>query len=387
MHPLFNQTCQQWMAFMNHLGCPSVQQCSLEMVSRFLLSSILVEVVNLVTALASDTTVKVFEQICYHRGTAFLPYKSGQSVSPRPGVIRHFILLGRNFQQWRCSTEQAHKGLQRFEAMEFSSAERGSDPSLVGRDLVPRQRFLFLEIIDKKLTLYTYNWSPDLGANLNCSLTRLLQWQNARSHIVHCLISQKLGLFHHHCFMDTPWHEDSKQEPNPFLNSTLEVDALIRSPCPPPSKEQGRLSSSARSLPSLHFHPDVVPFDEALRDVTTIRRIPHGPDSGPFDPVARHGAQFLEIKSMERKELEKQMKIENLFVTWQQRSAQSNMPISLADLETLKQSSRLVHYCATPLLFDPAFRQQIQTDQLGKVEGKKRHRSNDSTASDRKSVV
>nr|XP_009943246.1 PREDICTED: protein SZT2 [Opisthocomus hoazin] len=383
MHPLFSQTCQQWMAFMNHLGCPSVQQCSLEIVSRFLLSSILVEVVSLVTALASDTTVKVFEQICCHRGTAFLPYKPGQSASPRPAAVRHFILLGRNFQQWRCSTEQAHKGLQRFEAMELSSAERGSDPSLVGRDLAPRQRFLFMEIIDKKLTLYTYNWSPDLGANLNCSLTRLLQWQNARSHIVHCLLSQKLGLFHHHCFMDTPWHEDSKQEPNPFLNSTLEVDALIRSSSPPPSKEQGRLSSSARSLPSLHFHPDVVPFDEALRDVTTIKRIPHGPDSGPSDPVSRHGAQFLEIKSMERKELEKQMKIENLFVTWQQRSAQSNMPISLADLETLKQSSRLVHYCATPLLFDPAFRQQIQTDQQGKAEGKKRHRSNDSTASGR----
>ncbi|XP_042661964.1 KICSTOR complex protein SZT2 isoform X2 [Tyto alba] len=383
MHPLFSQTCQQWMTFMNHLGCPSVQQCSVEIVSRFLLSSILVEVVSLVTALASDTTVKVFEQICYHRGTAFLPYKPGQSASPRPAAVRHFILLGRNFQQWRCSTEQAHKGLQRFEAMEFSSAEKGSDPSLVGRDLAPRQRFLFMEIIDKKLTLYTYNWSPDLGANLNCSLIRLLQWQNARSHIVHCLLSQKLGLFHHHCFMDTPWHEDSKQEPNPFLNSTLEVDALIRSSSPPPSKEQGRLSSSARSLPSLHFHPDVVPFDEALRDVTTVKRIPHGSDLGPFDPVSRHGAQFLEIKSMERKELEKQMKIENLFVTWQQRSAQSNMPISMADLETLKQSSRLVHYCATPLLFDPAFRQQIQTDQQGKVEGKKRHRSNDSTASGR----
>ncbi|OXB68491.1 hypothetical protein ASZ78_000428 [Callipepla squamata] len=431
MHSLFNQTCQQWMAFMNHLGCPSVQQCSAEIVSRFLLSSILVEVVNLVTSLASDTTVKVFEKICCHGSSAFLPYKPGQSASPRPAAVRHFILLGRNFHQWRCSTEQGwvpgrvalglaglaeldcalseelilslpsdssseeeqpvppahrfrpHKGLQRFEAMEFSSAERGSDPSIVGRDLAPRQRFLFMEIVDKKLTLYTYNWSPDLGANLNCSLIRLLQWQNARSHIVHCLISQKMGLFHHHCFMDPPWHEDSKQEPNPFLNSTLEVDALIRSPCPPPSKEQGRLSSSARSLPSLHFHPDVVPFDEALRDVTTIKRIPHGPEFGPFDPVARHGAQFLEIKSMERKELEKQMKIENLFVTWQQRSAQSNMPISLSDLETLKQSSRLVHYCATPLLFDPTFRQQIQTDQQGKAEGKKRHRSNDSTASGR----
>lgn len=85
------------------------------------------------------------------------------------------------------------------------------------------------------------------------------------------------------------------------MNSTLEVDALIRSASPPPGKEQGRLSSSARGLPSLHFHPDVVPFDEALRDVTTVKRLPQGPDLGPFDPVSRHGMQFLEIKSMERK--------------------------------------------------------------------------------------
>ncbi|KAK0136089.1 KICSTOR complex protein SZT2 [Merluccius polli] len=62
--------------------------------------------------------------------------------------------------------------------------------------------------------------------------------------------------------------------------------------------------------------------------------------------------------------MEKQMKIENLFVTWQQRSAQSNMPISAIDLDILKQSSRLVHYCATPLLFDPAFRRQIQEEQF-----------------------
>ncbi|XP_044883359.1 KICSTOR complex protein SZT2 isoform X6 [Mauremys mutica] len=380
MHPLFSQTCRQWMAFMSRLGCPSVQQCSVEIVSRFLLSSILEEVVSLVTALASDTTLKVFQQHCCPQGATFLPYNPHQSSSPRPAAIRHFILLGRNFHQWRYKTEQAHKGLQHFEAVELSLTEKGSDSS---PSLAPRQRFLLLEILDKKLMLYTYNWSPDLGSSLNSSLTRLLQWQNARSHIVHCLLSQKLGLFHHYCYLDTPWHEDSKQEPNPFLNSTLEVDALIRSSSPPPSKEQGRLGSSTRSLPSLHFPPDMMPFDEALRDVTTLKGVPLGPELGPRDPVSWHGAQFLEIKSLERRELEKQMKIENLFVTWQQRSAQSNMPIGLADLETLKQSSRLVHYCATPLLFDPAFRQQIQADQQANLEGKKRHRSSDSTASGR----
>uniref|UniRef100_A0A8C0J3F0 SZT2 subunit of KICSTOR complex n=1 Tax=Chelonoidis abingdonii TaxID=106734 RepID=A0A8C0J3F0_CHEAB len=359
MHPLFSQTCQQWMAFMSRLGCPSVQQCSVEIVSRFLLSSILEEVVSLVTALASDTTVKVFQHC--PQGATFLPYNPHQSSSPRPAAIRHFILLGRNFHQWRYKTEQGECGAECRHSVDLGGLPRGPQASSVGRGQVPRQKLL--------LMLYTYNWSPDLGSSLNSSLTRLLQWQNARSHIVHCLLSQKLGLFHHYCYLDTPWHEDSKQ-PNPFLNSTLEVDALIRSSSPPPSKEQGRLSSSTRSLPSLHFPPDMMPFDEALRDVTTLKGIPLIPELGPHDPVSWHGAQFLEIKSLERRELEKQMKIENLFVTWQQRSAQSNMPISLADLETLKQSSRLVHYCATPLLFDPAFRQQIQADQQENLEGK-----------------
>ncbi|KAL7985176.1 hypothetical protein Chor_003746 [Crotalus horridus] len=397
--------------------CPSVQQCVLESVSRFLLPSIILQVVNLVTTLASDTTIKVFEKVSGPQGLSFVPYSLTPGTSARPAVIRQFTLLGRNFHQWHCSTEQgtvfhnaillAVKGFQRFESTELSSADKGCD-------VAPRQRFLFMEIIDKKLVLYTYNWSVDLGSALNNSLTRLLQWQNARAHVVHCLLSQKLGLFHHYCYMDTPWHEDSKQEQNPFLNSTLEIDALIRSPSVPPSKEQGRLSSSARILQPLHFPPDMVPFDEALRDISIIQPIVHNPEQGVHDPVAQHGAQFLEIKNTERRdakslksisfqlgmlsgkeepalfsscsystELEKQMKIENLFVTWQQRSAQSNMPITLADLDTLKQSSRLVHYCATPLLFDPGSRQQIQADQQSKLEGKKRHRSNDSTASGR----
>ncbi|KAL8178837.1 UNVERIFIED_CONTAM: hypothetical protein K2H54_057134 [Gekko kuhli] len=375
LHPIFSQTCQFWMAFMNRLGCPSVQQCALESVSRFLLPSILLEVVSLITTLANDTSVKVFERVSCPQGISFVPY-SLPGTSARPAVIRHFILLGRSFHQWHHSTEQVLKGFQRFEATELGTTEKGVD-------VVPRQRFLFMEIIDKKMVLYTYNWSVDLGSALSSSLTRLLQWQNARAHVVHCLLSQKLGLFHHYCYMDTPWHEDSKQEQNPFLNSTLDVDALIRSSSVPPSKEQGRLSSSARILPSLHFPPYMVPFDEALRDVSASRPVHHSLELSVLDRVAQHGAQFLEIKSTERKELEKQMKIENLFVTWQQRSAQSNMPISIADLETLKQSSRLVHYCATPLLFDPTFRQQIQADQQGKPEGKKRHRSSDSTASSR----
>nr|XP_033772051.1 KICSTOR complex protein SZT2 isoform X2 [Geotrypetes seraphini] len=383
LHPLFSNTCQQWMAFMTQLGCPSVQQCTVEMVSRFLLPVLLTDLSNLITSLANDTAVRVFKRVCFPHGESFVPFSVNQHFSSLPASPKHLILVGRNFHQWRYSSEQAHKGFQRFEAVQPVLADRNLESSASGKDLVPRQRFLLINIMDKKLTLYTYNWSSDLGSTLTRSLTRLIQWQNARAHIVHCLITQKLGLFHHYCFSDTPWHEDPKQEPNPFLNSTLEVDTLIRSSTPPLSKEQSRLNTSSRSLPSLHFPPDMVPFDEALRDIANIPPLHQNPELGLLDAVSRHGAQFLDIKTIERKEVDKQMKIENLFVTWQQRSAQSNMPISTVDLDTLKQSSRLVHFCATPLLFDPVFRQQIQTDQQVFAEGKKRHRSNDSTASGR----
>ncbi|XP_058634045.1 KICSTOR complex protein SZT2 isoform X7 [Onychostoma macrolepis] len=378
LQPVYQTTYLPWVTFMNRLGCPSIQHCSAEASHHFLLPSILTETANLVSSLASDTAVKVFERTSCLQGDIYVPLSIIQHISQPPGTTRSFILIGRNFSQWHCNAEQANKGLQRFEALEHSD---WLSLGLAVRGVAPRQRFLYIQIVNKKVTLYTYNWSVDLGVSLNQGLVRLVQWQNARAHVVNCLLSQKMGLFHHYCFSDTPTHEDLKQEPNPFLSSTIEADALLRSPVPPAaSKDQGRMGSSVRALPPLAFPGELVPFDEALRDVNTVR--PLTSQDGP-DIVARHGAQLLEVKGAERRELERQMKIENLFVTWQQRSAQSNMPISVADLDTLKQSSRLVHYCATPLLFDPVFRKQIQEEQLPQPPMKKRHRSSDSTASGR----
>lgn len=73
---------------------------------------------------------------------------------------------------------------------------------------------LFLQV-----TLYSYNWSVDLGASLNRELVRLVKWQNARSHVVHCLLNQKMGLFHHYCFSDAPVH-DHKQVRLPTSEAT-----------------------------------------------------------------------------------------------------------------------------------------------------------------------
>uniref|UniRef100_W5L0P6 SZT2 subunit of KICSTOR complex n=1 Tax=Astyanax mexicanus TaxID=7994 RepID=W5L0P6_ASTMX len=356
LHPLYQSTFQPWVIFMARLGrFVSIT----EMSSLFLLPSIVTEVVHLVSSLAPDTTVKIFERTSCPQGDIFIPLSHVQHVSQPPATSRSFIVIGRNFQQWHYSTEQGR--LSRPDSCSFKEITLLVSLSLSGL----------------QLTLYTYNWSVDLGASLNRDLVRLVQWQNARAHVVNCLLSQKMGLFHHYCFTDTPAQEDLKQEPNPFLNSTMEAEALLRVSVPPaPNKDPTRLGS-ARTLPPLPFPADLMPFDEALRDVSTGRLLANQEGA---DIVARHGAQLLEVKAAERRELEKQMKIENLFVTWQQRSAQSNMPISVADLDTLKQSSRLVHYCATPLLFDPVFRKQIQEELIVQPQIK-RHRSSDSAAS------
>ncbi|KAK1795813.1 hypothetical protein P4O66_009836 [Electrophorus voltai] len=324
LHPVYQRVFQPWVIFMAKLGCPSIQHCTAEITSLFLLSSVLTEVVNLVTSLAPDTTVKVFERTSSAQEDIFVPLSHIQTVSPPSIAAQSFILIGRNFHQWHSNgTEQVHKGLQRFEALEHSD---WLTPGQTGRGVAPRQRFLYIYIVAKKLTLYTYNWSVELGALLNRDFVRLVQWHNARAHVVHGLLSQKMGLFHHYCFSDAPAHEDLKQEPNPFLNSALEADALLRSPVPPsPNKDPGRSGSSARAPPPMPFPAELIPFDEALRDVSAVRSLANQDGA---DVVSRHGAQLLEVKAAERRELEKQMKIENLFVTWQQRSAQSNMPIS-----------------------------------------------------------
>lgn len=53
-------------------GCPSIQQCTAEIASHFLLPSILAEIVNLVNNLANDTSVKAFEK---RRWVVFARYK------------------------------------------------------------------------------------------------------------------------------------------------------------------------------------------------------------------------------------------------------------------------------------------------------------------------
>ncbi len=55
-----------------------------------------------------------------------------------------------------------------------------------------------------QVTVYTYNWLADVNTLLREELRHVTQWHNARSHLLACILSQKMGLFHHMAFTQHP---------------------------------------------------------------------------------------------------------------------------------------------------------------------------------------
>lgn len=64
----------------------------------------------------------------------------------------------------------AHKGFQRFEALEQSD---WFSPSQAGAGLAPRQRFLFISILDKKVTWQLYCEYPSGRAEDKAELSHI----------------------------------------------------------------------------------------------------------------------------------------------------------------------------------------------------------------------
>ena len=103
---------------------------------------------------------------------------------------------------------------------------------------------------DFQLQLLTYNWAPDLGSALGRALVRLVQWQNARAHLIFCLLSQKLGLFHHYGQLDFPVRDEKVPAiwAPPLLGSQLK-EAAVRKQERGQTESRGRRESESERQP------------------------------------------------------------------------------------------------------------------------------------------
>eukprot|EP00057_Strongylocentrotus_purpuratus_P010158 XP_011664632.1 PREDICTED: protein SZT2 [Strongylocentrotus purpuratus] len=394
LHPMYSGLALRWFPFMEELDAPSVKVLSARLSCRFSLGTFLQEFLDKLGKVCTDCTHKLYQA----SGQEFKSYDPppskiqesdvlnyGQSL---PGGEETFILIGRNVHQWRYSLDsssldeplqppnltnpKSQKSFQQFDPLDIlslGSSERSGLPGLKHppqsmRLVVPRQRLLLLHATNKQLKVFIYNWSNDKLSSVDKLFQRLVMWHNTRAHFLDCLVSQKMGLYHH-C------HFGSNQGDNPFSRSLEPIESLVKQPTLP-SRDFSTRSLPATSRPShlRRLHPALPPFDQTLQNTRIKRPLQGSPHKLLHDPVSRNAAQFGEMCRNTRKELEVQKDLETLYKTWEilKRGPRSRQPVcKISDLmlDLLKQRSRLVHYCATPLLLDPHWRDHMKCNMRG----------------------
>nr|KAG5703226.1 hypothetical protein BaRGS_034137 [Batillaria attramentaria] len=313
---------------------PTVTKVQHNLQAEFSVEYILHELQSAVHAISSKVTLKVFKVLHYANPAStpmsvqFFPCK------PQPMGSQKFMPLCRE-----AGNDKDKEGIGAFAGM--------------GQTFVPRQRLLLLVAYDKKLVVYMYNWASDVAAMLEQKVTKLVQWHNARTHILSSILSQKMGLFHHNMFTDLTYTPDQ----NPYTQTLNDIDNLIRFTAPPRdiNRRHNSVSTQSRTLSRmLNQHR---PFDDTYKNLMPARTMQQR-SIQMADPVARHGMQAQEMRTRYRKDVERVMKLQQLYFGWLQKNT-ANPPVSDDYVVLLKQASRLFHYCATPILFCQNWRQRV----------------------------
>ena len=94
----------------------------------------------------------------------------------------------------------------------------------------------------------------------------------------------------------------------------------------------------------------------------------HHPSSLPSpstlpDPVERHGQQFREMAVLQKERVKQQELLSKVFSSWQQRRTESSGPVSADVIASLKRTSRLLHYCSSPILLLA----HLKTDEVSSI--------------------
>ncbi|KAK3091384.1 hypothetical protein FSP39_019468 [Pinctada imbricata] len=416
LHPIYREEIVKWLNHCTQHGSPSMN------VSKFSLSSthskdyFLREFQTCVKNVSSDVNPRVFKMTydgegnCHHV-TQYMPcrhqlqtleHKAETSLDFESKMHSKencsFIMIGRNVDQWLASVQDMNEeemaevsliqsqktkafpkqSFQKFPPFlsEGTSVKDFIETEIVKETIfIPRQRLLFLTLHKLEITLFTYNWAGDASTTLVKAVERLVNWNNARKSLMDSILVQKMGLFYHLPFL--PDKTDKKKK-NPYTLHTTDIDYLIMHTAPP--VEQAKRHSSM-SLISPHLRS----IDQTLKDTQPTRPLQKSRFIKYSDPVKKHCGQAQELRMIDKKDSEKMNKLNKLWF-WSNKSS-INIPISDEVIQTLKQSSRLFHYCATPLLFDPHWRLKVMEKyrvtqrQTSTEKQRSRHSSGTSIAS------
>ncbi|RUS85224.1 hypothetical protein EGW08_006985 [Elysia chlorotica] len=441
LHPDLSSLMEPWMSYCHKTGVPSVVKTTLHFQSKFSIDFVMKELQSSVTSICSEVTLKTFKLIPSMvpgqppQGVPFIPCKS----SIRDAQLSRYLAgltasggkigllgIGRNMYQWNCTVQdhqeatpsfpssvlRAYRGSQKYmpQVPEESKVHESKRHPIPEKVFIPRQKFLLILCTDKQMTLMMYNWASDLVASVEKTATRLVQWHNARSHVLDSIIAQKMGLYHHFTFSDL--HFTPTQ--NPFTQSSTEVDYLIKYHAPPRDYQRRSSSLSVKERERNYQYPmkRILPFDQTYKNLPQAKPLDRLTCVAGHDPVSRHGHQAQDLRLLSKQDKQQQHhpqtrkdmtdekvpvtsvmdpvfqqgthhhevkksisqeeernKLYHLYIGWFRTNWKSdaNQPILEDYLIQLKRAGRLFHYCATPLIFCASWRQAVVQKTTGRT--------------------
>ncbi|KAH3695457.1 hypothetical protein DPMN_082917, partial [Dreissena polymorpha] len=379
LNHIYADLLEAWFLFCLQLETPAVNKHMAHLHSRFAIDATLTEFQQIVVRLCPSVTTKVYKILPqeeedentnigmlydaakYGGRRSVASYDTGLRLNISPGADLHFISVCRDIRQWynfvqHNLDEEDHESYidtlakgkvtsQRFSPhIPCSSEGKTFGMFTDSPSIIPRQKFLLLIVRNNDIIMYGYNWSNELFTNLCKQLTKLEKWSNARSQLLSSVAMQKCGLFNHYMYADASHNMDKSET----------LDQLIRNPAPPPpSKEKLSRTQSVSST-----RDSYLPFEKTFMNVCPFRPV-HMSDLKYYtDPVQQYGQQVMDIRVQQKKHFDKIDNIQKLFMMWLQKTG-TNLHIATHVMQTLKQSSYLFHYCATPLMFSCAWRRHV----------------------------
>ncbi|KAK4871539.1 hypothetical protein RN001_015663 [Aquatica leii] len=314
----------KWLDFGVELLVPAVRKNIVYLSNPHMLNTIVQEFKNIVTHVSHDSA-KAFTLLPSDNGDeeVYVPYNSTQ-------LPNKAIILSRNFEQWKaCMTSNSVEEYCEIVNPQSLKHTQKFTPSILDEFcFVPRQKFLWAIIESTKISLYTYNWSKDNVNKLIDFGTNLGLWLSVRAAVLNSITAQKLGIFYNQALT-----RSSLDAKNPYLNYIGDVEFMMKF-----SKDH------TRRIPTTAIIQPMVTL-EAFWDVYPSFQSYH------TDPVVLFTLEMQEMKRADKKHKDELKKLHSM---WQSRTS----TCTSAQIQILKQNSRITHFCHTPLLFLPRWRVQ-----------------------------
>ncbi|CAB4378804.1 unnamed protein product [Rhizophagus irregularis] len=257
-----------------------------------------------------------------------------------------------------------------------------------------RSCFLVMSINGFDLTIYTYNWDKQYAEQVFTAMRRISDWHNKRIELLNNIFHQKMGLFYHtnNIFKTQPQTplpvnsnpntprlsmsgtNRSNVTPNGQSTTTdlMHVYSLISERFPQRQNidirsEESKKSSEARhevgnsystGLEANRFILTSSDLNDVLKDSCVEKVAACDISSVSRDALMRHGPPFIEACIKQAKIIQAHDNAEKVYKKWEKRyqghkedNPDTNEVITKSDLAIIFRTSRLLHFCRTPLLF------------------------------------